>query len=251
MPFLGALTRSVPTECFAECFAECSAGARLGSPCGERFRQPLPAGLRVAAYNTASYPRFPMFSQAFQTALRILVFRAGPEDFPYDPRSRLTAGCVAFALLANTAFVAVIVPPASALLSAAINLGLMALLTRGVLSARKLDNRFQQTFNALLLCSGALSALMAPLFAQIAPTLLDFMHRAAEHPELLDQPDAMPQLPALPEHLLSVLGFWQLAVIGYIYYKAAGGPGVFALMAMMLVMLLLMSASVGAQPLPF
>ena len=44
-----------------------------------------------------------MLPQAFWISLRVLFFRAGPEDLPYDNGRVLSFACIAFGILANCA----------------------------------------------------------------------------------------------------------------------------------------------------
>lgn len=186
-----------------------------------------------------------MFAQVLSATLRILSFRAGPEDFPFDASRRLTAICLIFALLVNTLFVALLSPLIFAFVSAAMNVGLLALLTRSALAARKLDNRFQQTFNALLLTTSLLTLAMTPFWAQLAPILLEIARLASKNPDLLNHPEQWPQMSGLANFLLAALGFWQIAVIGHIFYRAAGGMALFMLIATVVLLLVLTNLSVG------
>ena len=167
----------------------------------------------------------PMFAQALRVTFRILVLRAGPEDFPYDQRPGLTAACVAFCLLANAALLQVILPWADALLSSLANIAFLGLFLRFSLALRRMDSRFQQGFNALMMTGGVLALAMLPLFAQFAPELMKLMQALQADPALKDHPERWPQVPAMPLRLFAVLALWQLVIVCRIF-KAAAGVGV-------------------------
>jgi hypothetical protein len=177
-----------------------------------------------------------MLTQAFWTSLRIIAFRAGPEDLPYDPGRSLTGACVVFALLANTVLAAMLIsvspvtlkaPLLAAVVLAVATVAALAVFTRFMLRTRQLDNRFQQTFNALLLTSSALSlalALPLHLLAPLLPSVESYVEKIQQHPELANDPSAIPDLPGwagLLSLLLPALFAWQFAVTSYIYRRAA------------------------------
>jgi len=177
-----------------------------------------------------------MFASVFAATLRILFFRAGPQDFPYDPRPPLTIACMAFGVLANAAILGLMLPPGLALLSSAVNIALLALFTRLSLTMRKLDNRFQQTLNALLTTSGALSLLMMPFFAQVAPVWLELGELLAKDPKLAEHPDQWPPMPKLAVNMLAMLGIWQIVIICRIFLLSAGTWVMLALLATLFLM---------------
>src|SRR3546814_9616390 len=115
-------------------------------------------------------------SDLFSATLRILFFRAGPQDFPYDPR--LTAPLAVSAGLANGLMFMQVLPIGAALVMAITMVGGMALATRAILRTRQLDARYHQTFAALLANNAALTFLLVPFFAQIAPMLREPLGRA-------------------------------------------------------------------------
>jgi hypothetical protein len=158
-----------------------------------------------------------MFAQIFIAALRILSFRAGPQDLPFDPRQTWPLMLVAGG--ANVAVFAQVLPLSSAVAMAAAMVGGTALVTRSVLRARGVPERFSQTFHALLATAAVLTVLMLPLFAQVAPML----RQIAEQPELLEQPDAL-KLPQTVVLLMNLLNFWNFAVTAHIFRHAANVP---------------------------
>ena len=196
-----------------------------------------------------------MLSQAFWTSFRILAFRAGPEDFPFDPGKSLGAACIAFSVLVNAALasaagqVAVLTkvltttPPlwADGVLGA-VSVAAMGLCTRVVLRARQLDNRFQQTFNALLATSSILGLLMVFPIMQLLP-FLPVAQKLMAQPDPVSDPAAMAAIPAwtlLFSLMMVVLPVWQFAVTAFIYRRAANtraGGGIFiALLCLLTVM---------------
>ena len=177
-----------------------------------------------------------MLTQAFWTSLRIIAFRAGPEDLPYDPGRTLTGACIAFGLLAHAVLGSMLLSMAqttikapllaAALLSVATVLAL-GVFTRFMLRTRQLDNRFQQTFNALLLTSSVLAlalALPLHLLAPLLPAVESYFEKVQQHPDLANDPSAVPNLPGwagLLSLLLPMIFIWQFAVTAYIYRRAA------------------------------
>ncbi len=160
-------------------------------------------------------PIAPMLAQIIAVTIRLLGFRAGPQDFPFDPR--LTLPLVGFAGLANLLVFVQILPLASAVAMAAAMIGGTALVTRSVLRARHVPERFNQTFNALLATTGVLTAALIPLFVQLVPGL----QQIAGNPELLNDPEALqPLLPQSAVFLMNLLNFWNFAVTAHIYRHA-------------------------------
>ncbi|TXH04518.1 MAG: hypothetical protein E6R07_07585 [Nevskiaceae bacterium] len=155
-----------------------------------------------------------MFAQALNVTLRILVLRAGPQDFPFG--AGLTPVLVLLAAAANTAVFSRVLPLPMALGIALAMVLAMAVVTRSILRARKLDNRFAQTFDALMATGAVLTLALLPPFAQIAPQLLDL----AKHPEALADPEKV-QMPGLPVFVMNLLNFWSFAVTAHIFRHAA------------------------------
>lgn len=180
-----------------------------------------------------------MLPQAFWISLRILLFRSGPEDVPFDPGRRLSAACIVFGVLANAAMAAISaqaavstkalpsLPPLPFMLLIGVATVLaMGVFTRLALRARQLENRYQQTFNALLLTSSIITLLMILPIHALLPFLPEaeaFSRKMQEHPELLDQNAALPIPPwvLLLSLLIPWLLVWQFAVTAFIYRRAA------------------------------
>jgi len=197
-----------------------------------------------------------MLPQAFWISLRILLFRSGPEDFPYDNGRVLSTACIAFGVLVNAAVAMVSAQAAvemhalQALPSMLFMLAVgsaavlaMGLFTRLALQARQLDNRFQQTFNALLVTSSILSLVMVPPIRVLIPLLgvAEALRAKLEaHPELANDPATLAALPPwslLVTLLLPWLLIWQFAVTAFIYRRAAnvktGGGILIALLCLL------------------
>jgi hypothetical protein len=118
-----------------------------------------------------------MFSQAFATTLRMLLFRAGPQDFPFA--AALTPALLVLATVANTLLFSQVLPLSMALGIALAMVGAMALVTRSILRLRNAANRFQQTFNSLLATTAVLTLALLPPFIQVAPQLLQLAKQSA------------------------------------------------------------------------
>jgi hypothetical protein len=197
-----------------------------------------------------------MLPQAFWTSLRILFFRSGPEDLPYDPGHRLSVACIALGLLANAALAMAVgeVPvrmhlaPEMPTMTLAVAVGVasvlgMGLFTRLALQVRQLENRYQQTFNALLVTSSVLSLALVPVIHLLAPMLVviqELNEKLAEHPELVNDPATRAAVPPWSMLLLLVvpwLTVWQFAVTTFIYRRAAnvqtGGGLLIALLCLL------------------
>lgn len=155
-----------------------------------------------------------MFAQAFNVTLRILVLRAGPQDFPFA--SGLTPVIVLLGVAANALMFSQVLPAPMALGIALAMVLAMAMVTQSILRARGVANRFQQTYNALLATSALLTLALLPPFMQVAPQLLEL----AKHPEALAKPEQV-QLPGLPVFVMNLLNFWNFAVTAHIFRHAA------------------------------
>lgn len=157
-----------------------------------------------------------MFAQAATITLRILSFKAGPQDFPFLPS--LTQMLAPLAVLAMYLEYRYTLPPATALAQSLAALGALALFTWQLLRLRNLQPRFQQTFNALLATGLVLTLLLLPAVAMLAPTV----KQLAEQPNLM----GTLQVPVLPTLLAAFLSLWNLAVSAHIYRHALNiGPG--------------------------
>lgn len=158
-----------------------------------------------------------MFAQLLSVTVRTLLFRAGPQDFPFD--ARLLPPVIFIAVVANVMMFGQVMPaPAAAAMSAAM-VGGLALVTRSVLRVRQLASRFQQTYIALLSTSALLTLALVPLFAQMAPAL----RLVAENPKLLETPDKL-NLPQGIAFIMNVLNLWSFLVSAWIFRHATNLP---------------------------
>ena len=156
-----------------------------------------------------------MLSQVLVAALRILTFRAGPQDFPYAPQ--LTATIVTAAVLVEYVIFALVVPAPMALAWALSVVGGVSLVAHALLRARGFDNRFQQTMGALLATGILLGLMMLPPYTQTAPLI----RMVAENPEILKQPESV-QAPRGAAFFINLVTFWDVAVTAHIFRHAAG-----------------------------
>lgn len=201
-----------------------------------------------------------MLPQAFWTTLRILIFRAGPEDMPYDTGNRLGAPFIAFAVLVNAALAAVAgemavlmkamdaPPPLWAdIVLGAVSVAAMGLFTRVALRARQLESRFQQTYNALLGTSSILALAMVLPVRQLLPFLpiaQDLSRKIGANPDLVNDPNVMSALPGwtmLFSLMIPVLLGWQFAVTAFIYRRAANTKAAGGIFIALLCLLTVMS----------
>lgn len=155
-----------------------------------------------------------MFTEALNATVRILFFRAGPQDFPYA--SKLRPLLLLLAVLTNAFMFSQVLPPAMAIGIAVAMIGGMALVLRWTLRLRNLGNRFQQSFDSLLATTTLLTLALLPPFMQLAPQLLEL----TKHPETLQNAEAV-KLPAMPVLLMNMLNFWNFAVTAHIFRHAA------------------------------
>jgi len=182
-----------------------------------------------------------MLTQAATVTLRILLFRAGPQDFPHAPA--LVAWLPVAATVAYFALFRVALPTGFALVLAAVSVGALALVTHSLLSARRVVNRFQQTFHALLATGIVLTLASIPPMAALAPAL----QQIAQNPELLQQPGAVQVSPAA-SLLLNLLNLWNFAVYAHIFRHAANTRlWIGVLIALFVVFSVLMLSLVAAQ----
>ena len=157
-----------------------------------------------------------MLPSVLTATLNLLLFRIGPQDFPYDPR--LTHWLVPIAVLVNYLVLSLALAP---LLAAAVSLAVImatAFATRLMLRARGLEARFMQTFHALLAVSIVMTLALALPFSEIAPELEKL---AAMDPSAVE---AAPEIhvAAWAALMMNALNIWNFAVNAHIYRHAAG-----------------------------
>lgn len=157
--------------------------------------------------------------KVLNAVLNLLLFRAGPAEFPYDPR----LGSVLIPLVAviGYAIQLIVYPPiVAAAMSLATIIGL-AFATRVLLRLRGVESRFTQTYNALLSVNGVMTLGLWPALSALAPEL----QRISKDPTLLEGPAASVNLPTGPAALILILSIWNFAVNAYIFNHAANlGP---------------------------
>jgi hypothetical protein len=175
-----------------------------------------------------------MLTQAFWTSLRILVFRAGPEDLPYDPGPTLTRASLLSALLASTALLMLTMPPLAAAATAAAGLAAPWMVMRTTLRLRRLENRFQQAINAFFFTNALLTLLMIPPFAKMAPTIVEYYQQALQHPDIANHPENWPQSAMGPQFVFELLWLWHLIVSSRIFARSASVSGLGGLCIVML-----------------
>jgi hypothetical protein len=153
-----------------------------------------------------------MFNQAATVALRILLFRAGPQDFPY-------ASALTRVVVPLTAFVwflqyGLTLPPLAAGVHTFASIGALAAFTYILLQARGLLNRLRQTLDCLFLTDAMLTVLLLPPLSALAP----YMVRMAEHQDLAKTEP----IPALPALAVATVSLWNFLVSAHIYRHALG-----------------------------
>lgn len=162
-----------------------------------------------------------MLTELARTTLKILQFRAGPQDFPFSLQATRTVVMVAVAV--SFFQYRLTLPPAAALVHALVSLAVMAALTWQLLSWRQLGSRAQQTINSLFATGSALTVLLLPLLSAIAPQII----KMAENPDTA----ATNPLPALPMLGVLALSLWSLSVSANIYRHALNVPLIMGLVA--------------------
>jgi hypothetical protein len=184
-----------------------------------------------------------MFGSALTTALKILMFRAGPQDMPFSPQlPRITA---AIAILSNALVLALFAPPWLALTVAIAAVFGVVFATDLILRSRQLSARLPQTLSALLLTNAILNLLLLWPTSSVAPVLL----QVAKHPELLKQQGAL-DIPAGASLAVDLINLWALMVSAHIYRAAAktrllGGVGFALLVALTVLAVVFFIASLA------
>lgn len=190
-----------------------------------------------------------MFIEALRVSLRILFFRAGPDDFPFDATPRLTRECAGLAVAVFALWWAVVMPAIPALLAAAVTVAAMWAVTRVVLNMRKLENRVPQTLNALLLVNALLTLAMLPAFAALAPPMLELLDKLQADADLANHPEKWPPMPTGASLWLDILAIWQLIACARVYGRAANTSGFGGLLLTLLSMLAMGMFVAAASPL--
>lgn len=158
-----------------------------------------------------------MLTQAAAAAIRIVLFRAGPQDFPYAPP--LVASVPVVAVGAYGVLFACLLPGPFAIVLSLLLVASLAIVTRALLNVRGLSARFQQTFHALLAGGVVLTIVSLPPVVALAPTL----EKVAANPELMNNPQQI-QGPAWATFLLNIITLWALAVFANVFRHALNAP---------------------------
>jgi hypothetical protein len=186
----------------------------------------------------------PMFSQALQATLQILLFRAGPEDFPYSEDGRLDRACQALGVLATAVLFGLVQPLPLAVLDGLVATAVVSLYVRLVLRLRGLDARIQQTRNALLASGSLLMLVLALPMSAVMPVMMEFLEtiaaaQQAAGPDAPPQPitpEQMPQVPVFAGLVIDLLGLWFAASATHVLRRATGIPRfTAAMMALLLI----------------
>lgn len=151
-----------------------------------------------------------MLNELFKVTVRLLQFRAGPQDFPFS--LQLTRTVVLVSLGVSYLQYRLTLPPLVAVIHAIVTLAVLAGCTWQLLAWRKLASRTQQTINSLFATGSALTVLLLPLLSAIAPQMVEM----AANPDRV----ATQTLPTLPMLGVMVLSFWSLAVSANIFRHA-------------------------------
>jgi hypothetical protein len=151
-----------------------------------------------------------MLNTILTVTLRLLLFRAGPQDFPHA--RALVAWMPAIAIAAYFAVFSVLLPRSASLVLAAVSVGALAFVTHSLLSARRVANRFQQTFHALLATGTVITLASIPPMRALAPSILQLAH----DPQAVATVQASP----LASIALNALNIWNFFVYAHIYRHA-------------------------------
>jgi hypothetical protein len=183
-----------------------------------------------------------MLAPALSTALRILAFRAGPQDFPYSPR--LAQSAAGLMLLVSFLQYQFTLPAAQAAVQALASTAVFAGFTGALLSARRLQSRTAQTLSSLFLTGALISLLLLPALAELAPLML----RIAQDPKIAEA-EPLPPGPAL---MVLVLSLWNFAVSANIFRHALNATRLAGAAAALLaaIVTVTLSSGIGALVAP-
>lgn len=157
-----------------------------------------------------------MLSATLTATVNLLLFRTGPQEFPYS--GRFSSGLIAAAGVAIALSLSLAIPGAAAIATALATLGGLAAGSHAVLRVRRLDNRFQQTFHSLVATTAIFNLMLLWPFAEFAPAL----EQAVDATQKGVAPEqAQANLPMLPFFLIMVLQIWGFAVRVFIFRHAA------------------------------
>lgn len=151
-----------------------------------------------------------MSNQALATVFRILLFRAGPQDFPHSAAA--TRVVVPLTALVWFLQYRLTLPLVQAMVQALASLAVLGGFSFVLLQKRGLLNRLRQTLDSLFLSDALLTLLLLPPLSLIAPQMI----RIADNPELARSEP----LPALPALAVMVVSLWNFMVTAHIYRNA-------------------------------
>lgn len=161
-----------------------------------------------------------MLGTILNATVRILLFRAGPQDFPYSTTPGLTWGCVAFGVLSNAIVANLVTTWPAAVALGSVVVGALWMYTRMILYMRGFHNRLQQTFNSLVVTSSVLTLALRLPAAGVLPTVQRALEMLSKNPHLMQQPDTLPQVNGGLVMLMYALLIWQFAVTANIFRHA-------------------------------
>ena len=168
-----------------------------------------------------------MFSTVARTTLNLLLFRAGPEDFPYAPQ--LTRVLLPLAALINYALLVQALPPLLAMAMALAVVIATGLATRTLLRIRGMEARFIQTYHSLLAVNCVLTLALWLPFSEIAPQLQEL----SKNPEAMEA-GADFKIAGWAALMMNLLNIWNFVVNAHIFRRSANfGFGVGVLVAML------------------
>jgi hypothetical protein len=151
-----------------------------------------------------------MLNQVAVVTLRILLFRAGPQDLPYS--SALTQIIAPLYVLAEFAQYRLTLATGPAIVHALVSVAATVGFIFLVLQTRGLLSRLQQTANAIFVTGSALTVVLLPPLSAITPHML----KIAQNPDLARSEP----LPALPALLVMALTLWGFMVVAHIFRHA-------------------------------
>lgn len=164
-----------------------------------------------------------MFRTVLIATLNLLLFRIGPQEFPYEPR--LTGVLAPTAALVQYAISMMVMPPGLAAASALATIMGLAIATHMLLRARHVEARFMQTYHSLLAVNSLLTLATWLPFGELAPELM----KISRNPAVTDTGVNI-QLPNGPLFLMFALVIWNFIANANIFRHSANlsvGVGLF------------------------
>ncbi len=178
-----------------------------------------------------------MFATLAQTLTRLMLLRAGPQDLPAAPGVLQIA--VVLYLLGTIGKLLLINPFLAAFAQALLSIVVLWAYLRVILNARKIPERFTQTFSALLLTSALIGIFMLGPLSALTPMLLQI----AEGGDIENL-----EVPAMAAYAWLGLSIWGLTLAGHIFRHALDtslGIGIMVALGYEVILILVVSV-VGA-----